>query len=181
MLLNPEKEDMGTMAAIILAAARTAPKAKGIDDIVTGLVGAKEKENIARTMEEMADLKGEKFGFFRRDAANVRQADTLILIGVKDPGVAKLNCGACGYSRCREMADQDKVNQDFRGPICAFKSMDLGIALGAAAAKAKDLCIDNRLMYSAGTAARKAGIMDAEMVIGMPLSVSGKNPFFDRG
>ncbi|MGP8331481.1 MAG: DUF2148 domain-containing protein [Methanosarcinaceae archaeon] len=35
-------------------------------------------------------------------------------------------------------------------------------------------------MYSAGTAARIAKLIDADVVCAIPLSVSGKNPFFDR-
>lgn len=41
-----------------------------------------------------------------------------------------------------------------------FKYADLGIAVGSAAAKAKDLCIDNRVMYTVGAAARVSGFFD---------------------
>ena len=60
------------------------------------------------------------------------------------------------------------------------KYIDLGIAIGAAAAKAKDLCIDNRVMYTLGAAARISGLLDVDVVFGIPLSVTGKNIFFDR-
>jgi len=58
--------------------------------------------------------------------------------------------------------------------------MDLGIALGSAVKIASDLAVDNRVMYSVGTAARKLGFIDADIAIGIPLSVSGKNIYFDR-
>ncbi len=180
MLLNHEKDEMDTLAALILTAARTAPKAKGIDDIVTALAEPEDKEKIVSKMEEIADLKGEKFVFLKRDAVNLRQADALLIIGVKSSGVGGLNCGACGHTQCSDFLEQDKITHDYDGPICAFKHIDLGIALGAAAAKAKDLCIDNRLMYTAGMAAKQAGLIDADVAIGMPLSINGKNPFFDR-
>jgi len=36
-------------------------------------------------------------------------------------------------------------------------------------------------MYSIGAAARKVGYLtDCDVVIGLPLSVSGKSPYFDR-
>jgi uncharacterized ferredoxin-like protein len=181
MLLNHEKENMETMAAVILTAARTAPKAKGVDDIVTAFAEPEDMEKIAAKMEEIAELKGGKFAFLKRDAGNVRQADAMLVIGVKSSKAAGLNCGACGYLQCSEMEKQKKVIQDYDGPCCVIKQIDLGIALGAAAAKAKDLCIDNRLMYSAGMAAKRAGLIDAEVAIAMPLSISGKSPFFDRG
>ena len=59
--------------------------------------------------------------------------------------------------------------------------MDLGIALGSAVKTAADLNIDNRMMYTIGSAAKALGLLDADVIIGIPLSVSGKNIFFDRG
>ena len=180
MKLNPESDTIEMLAKEILVAARTAPKAKGVDDIVTGLLESSEIETLATTMESLAEKKGEKFGFFKRDAKNVRDSDTVILIGLKSSSTTNLNCSACGFTTCAEMLDQSIVESDFKGPSCAFKLMDFGIALGSAAAKAKDLCIDNRLMYTAGAAAKAAKMIDADVVIGMPLSIKGKNIFFDR-
>lgn len=177
---NPEKKEVAEMARIILAAARTAPKGKGIDDIVTALADRKDMEDIATEMENIADKKGDGFQFLKRDAANVRQADAFIAIGVKHAEPLKLNCAACGFATCAEMKAQQRIEGDYAGPNCAFKNIDLGIAIGSAVAKAKDLCIDNRIMYSAGNAARSLGLIEANVVMGIPLSVSGKSPFFDR-
>jgi uncharacterized ferredoxin-like protein len=59
--------------------------------------------------------------------------------------------------------------------------MDLGIALGVAAKMAGELCMDSRIMYSIGAAARQAGYLEGcDVIIGLPLSVTGKNPYFDR-
>jgi uncharacterized ferredoxin-like protein len=35
-------------------------------------------------------------------------------------------------------------------------------------------------MYRAGVVARKLGLIDADFVMGIPLSVSGKSIYFDR-
>ncbi len=43
---------------------------------------------------------------------------------------------------------------------------------------AADFGVDNRMMYSIGAAARRTKLMDADLVVGIPLSVSGKNPYF---
>jgi uncharacterized ferredoxin-like protein len=180
MILNPESEVLEALAKSILLAARTAPKAKGVDDIVTALVEKKDIEALASTMERLADQKGEGFTFLKRDAGNLRNAGAAVLIGVKTSGVAGLNCGACGFETCAEMLNRQKVEVDFRGPNCMLKYVDLGIAIGAATAKAKDFCIDNRVMYSVGAAARVSGLLDADVVFGIPLSVTGKNIFFDR-
>ena len=68
------------------------------------------------------------------------------------------------------------------GGICAFNTIDLGIATMSAAEVAGRFHIDNRIMYSIGRAC-----LDLEMfgpkvkqALGIPLSVTGKNPFFDR-
>ena len=180
MILNPESEVLETLAKSILLAARTAPKAKGVDDIVTVLVEKPDIEVLASTMEGLADEKGAGFVFLKRDAANLRNAGSAVLIGVKTSGAAGLDCGACGFETCAEMLNRQKVEVDFRGPNCMLKYVDLGIAIGAAVAKAKDFCIDNRVMYSIGAAARVSGLLDADVIFGIPLSVTGKNIFFDR-
>lgn len=180
MKLNPESETIEMLAKTILVAARTAPKAKGNDDIVTALLEPDDVETLASAMEKMAEKKGEGFAFFKRDAQNIRNADAVILIGLKTESVVGLNCGACGFESCRDLIQQSKINADFTGPQCSFKYIDMGIALGSAAAKAKDLCIDNRIMYSVGAGALAAGLMDADIACGMPLSIRGKNMFFDR-
>jgi uncharacterized ferredoxin-like protein len=46
-----------------------------------------------------------------------------------------------------------------------------------------DRRIDNRIMFTAGKAAVKMGMFPPKVAIvyGIPLSVSGKSVFFDRG
>lgn len=180
MILNPESKVLETLAKSILLAARTAPKAKGIDDIITAFVEKEDIEVLASSMEKLADEKGAGFIFLKRDATNLRNTEAAVLIGVKTSVAAGLNCGACGFETCADMLNQQKVEGDFRGPNCMLKYVDLGIAIGAAVAKAKDFCIDNRVMYSIGAAARVSGLLDADVVFGIPLSVTGKNIFFDR-
>jgi len=178
MKLNPELESLDTLAKVILTAARTAPKGKGIDDIVTCLLDPEEKAELASRMEELSEIKGLKF--LLRDAQNVRDADVIVLIGLKASGVSNLDCGACGFETCKAMLEHKKVRKEFTGPQCMIKYLDLGIAVGSAASKAKDLCIDNRVLYSAGAAACYFNMIDADVAMGLPLSVRGKNIFFDR-
>lgn len=59
--------------------------------------------------------------------------------------------------------------------------VDLGIALGSAAAAAADARIDNRMMFSIGKAWMETEESPEDVVWqGIALSVSGKNIFFDR-
>ena len=58
MKQNPELESVELLAKIILTAARTAPKGKGIDDIITCLLSQEEKAELADKMEELSEIKG---------------------------------------------------------------------------------------------------------------------------
>jgi uncharacterized ferredoxin-like protein len=42
------------------------------------------------------------------------------------------------------------------------------------------LNVDNRIMYRAGVVAREMGLVDADFVMGIPLSATGKSIYFDR-
>ena len=67
------------------------------------------------------------------------------------------------------------------GGVCVYDPLDLGIAIGSAAAVAAERHIDNRIMFSCGRAANSLGLLDgAPLIMGIPLSVTGKSPFFDR-
>ncbi|WP_316557736.1 ferredoxin domain-containing protein [Methanimicrococcus hongohii] len=166
------------MALEILAAARTAPKGKGFDNIVTYLLEGDEIEKVAAAMEKSAERLG---AFFIRDAENIRNSDAVIMIGLNESRPLGLNCGSCGFETCADFKKAEKTKKTpFVGPICSIKIIDLGIALGSAAAKAKDMCLDNRIMYSAGAAACEIGLIDTECAYAIPLSVTGKNFYFDR-
>jgi uncharacterized ferredoxin-like protein len=178
MKVNSEIDMIESLANNILVAARTAPKGKGVDDIDTYLLNCDEKSELADNMEKLADIKDMKF--LIRDAANVRDADAIVLIGLKSSGVSGLNCAACGFKTCEDMLSAKKVSVEFTGPQCMIKYIDLGVAVGCAVAKAKDLCVDNRIMYSAGAAACYFKMVDADVAMALPLSVTGKNIFFDR-
>ncbi|CCX95070.1 putative uncharacterized protein [Bacteroides sp. CAG:20] len=59
--------------------------------------------------------------------------------------------------------------------------MDVGSAIGSACSKAADLRIDTRVMFSAGTTAQSMNLLPGcNQIIALALSVSSKNPFFDR-
>ncbi|WP_456481797.1 ferredoxin domain-containing protein [Methanopyrus sp.] len=175
--MGPESEGVRQVARLMAVAARTAPKTRGIDDIVVEIVEDEDTlEEIAERMEKIAEEKGADF--FKRDAECLRKSECLVLIGVKSSGPCGLNCGMCGAS-CDDIEERS-ADVEFAGPICGFKLIDLGIALGSAAKIANDLVVDNRLMYTVGVAARSLGVVDADVVIGIPLSATGKNIYFDR-
>jgi uncharacterized ferredoxin-like protein len=119
----------------------------------------------------------------KRNAVDVRASSCVLLIGVdghpKRPEVP-LDCGACGFDSCERLSKAPKRTKDFTGPNCMFQAMDLGIALGSAVKMASELNIDNRMMYTIGVAAKEMKLLDSDIIIGIPLAVMGKSPYFDR-
>ena len=180
-----EMEGVLEVARAMAVAARTAPKARGIDVIETLIVHGKELETLSRAMAEHGKAT-KKEAIFARDAGNVLKSQAVLLIGLKDLLPKKperpLDCGACGYGNCAGLLDAERSEgDDFPGPVCVFQSIDLGIALASACALAAGFHVDNRMMYTIGGPARRLKWMASEIIIGIPLSCSGKNIYFDRG
>jgi len=179
-----QQQGVRLAASLMATAARTAPKTRGLDSISTLILDGEDLEALAQAMEAKVGEKGGRIPSFARDAKNVRASTAVLLVGVtgepKNPKLP-LDCGACGYAGCAEFIEAKKSDvEDFRGPLCMFQTIDLGIALGSAAKTAGLLNIDNRIMYTIGAAARKLKFLNSDVIIGFPLSVAGKSPYFDR-
>ena len=160
-------------AARICAAARTAPKACGIDRIHTVVLTDTDKDALAAEMERLGTEHGA--AFFVRDADNVRAALAIVLIGIEEGqrGLGEL-CGYCHHKDCESCRENNGV--------CVYDPIDVGIALGSAAATAADLRVDSRILYTAGRAAKELGVMgeNVSLIYGLPIAITGKSPFFDR-
>ncbi len=158
------------VARQMMTAARTAPKGKGIDVIEIALVTDDDLPRLADEMRRISDETGMKF--FLRDADNILQAECVVLIGTREQPQG-LNCGHCGFPTCAGRA---------AGVPCALNTVDVGIAVGSACATAADFRVDTRVMFSAGLAAQRLGMLPqgSKMVLAIPVSASSKNPFFDR-
>lgn len=157
-------------------AARTAPKSGGKDFVVIKVLEGDDLKRLADAMIQYGEKTKKRN--FDRDARNVAASPAVMLIGIKDAKSVDLNCGACGFDLCSDRIAAE--HSEFNGPQCAFRLLDLGIALGSAVKTASLLNVDNRIMYRAGVVARALGLIDADVVMGIPLSVTGKNIFFDR-
>ncbi len=166
---------MRTVADLMEIAARTAPKTKGQDFVVIKVVEGEDLQKLADLMFELARQTGN--ADFTRDGKNTQTSEAVVLIGVKDAPAAGLNCGACGNDECVQINAREG---EFNGPQCALRVLDMGIALGSAAKIASLMNVDNRIMYRVGTAARQGKFIDADFVMGIPLSATGKSPYFDR-
>ncbi len=167
-----EKAALRDVAEFMAAAARTAPKTRGRDNLeIIISEGDKERLSLINKMKEI-DLRDNKPSF-TRDAESVKESHQILIIGTKTETLG-LNCGYCGFDTCEALSKT--------AAKCVYNSMDLGIALGSSAALAARFHVDNRLMYSIGRAAIELRFFKKEITqaIGIPLSATGKNPFFDR-
>ncbi len=165
------KNVLKDVAENMCVAARTAPKTRGIDNLVIAILTDTEKTQAIAAMKKIGERDSRPS--FIRDAENIRDADYIAVIGTKKT-VLGLNCGFCGYPSCDELARTKSV--------CSYNSMDLGIALGSAVSLAARSHIDNRIMFSIGKTVVELGLLGADVIqaIGIPLTATGKNPFFDR-
>jgi uncharacterized ferredoxin-like protein len=165
-----------TVTDLMEIAARTAPKAAGKDFIVTKVLVGDDLKKLGEEMTRYGAKVGKKN--FDRDGRNVAASDALFLIGLKDGQSCDLNCGACGYDNCTDRVQTE--HSEFAGPQCSIRLLDMGIAIGSAVKTAQSLNVDNRIMYRAGVVARAMGLIDADVVMAIPLSVTGKSIYFDR-
>jgi uncharacterized ferredoxin-like protein len=168
-------EGLKYIADIMALAARTAPKSAGQDFIVTEILAGEAIEKLGRAMVEYGLRTGKHN--FDRDGDSVLHSQAVVLIGLKDADTLDLNCGACGEEVCLQ---PNTYEGEFKGPNCSLRFLDMGIAIGSAVKMAGLMNADNRIMYRAGVVAREMGLIDADFVMGVPLSATGKNIFFDR-
>lgn len=160
------------VAALMAAAARTAPKTRGIDNIKTFAINDDPtKEKLGSRMRQIGA--NEDRPSVARDAVNIENSSAVVVIGVES-NTAGLNCGYCGKPSCELLEEADGV--------CAFNSIDLGIAAASAVEVAGRFHVDNRIMFSIGRACLDLSLFGPKVkqALGIPLSITGKNPFFDR-
>ncbi len=160
------------IAGLMALAARTAPKAKGTDNLIIRIFKKDELPELSRNMQK-AGKETARPRTFERDSENVLSASCVLVAATRKSSLG-LDCGFCGLSSCGE-ADEQNIT-------CAYNSGDLGIAAGSAVSRATDLRADNRIMYTIGYTVKKLNLLGepVAMALGIPLSGTGKNPFFDR-
>jgi uncharacterized ferredoxin-like protein len=161
-----------TVASLMVAAAKTAPKERGINSLETLVVDGEEKKALAEEMRKIGTQTNQEY--FLRDADNIEQSACVVLFGATGEYHNVGHCGVCGVQNC---GTARKL-----GVLCSYNIIDLGIALGSAVSVASMHHIDNRIMCSVGQAALSLRFFSENipLIYGIPLSVSSKNPFHDR-
>jgi uncharacterized ferredoxin-like protein len=155
------REGVIQVAKLMVLSAVTAPKGRGVDNVLARILDRREElELLAKTMEE---LSGEYGDVFARDASSVRRSDAVVLIG----------CRIADF----KLRQPKELEVDLN---LAMSLVNLGIAVGSAVKTASIHNVDNRIMYTVGIAAKKLGLLDADVILGIPLSATSKNIYFDR-
>jgi len=162
------------IADSMVAAAITAPKARGVSNMFTGILEDEDIKEVSDYLIKMAEERNFP-PFFKRDAMNILSAQCVLIIGTRIQSTGIPACGLCGFKDC---AEKD-LHPD---QPCSFNTGDLGIAIGSAVSVAADRRADSRVMFTVGKAVVEMGLLgkDVKIAYGIPLSVSSKNPFFDR-
>jgi uncharacterized ferredoxin-like protein len=177
------KETIETVINLMAASAITAPKAGGKDCLeIVAITEPGDLTCIADKMRKYAH-NSSKENYWHRDAANIENAQGVLLIGLAGPVTAGYDCGGCGYSTCKEFEDKRELKNlemGYTGPHCIMRMMDIGVALASAAKQASLFNVDNRVQQRVGAAARALGYIDCEVAMGIPVSISGKSIFYDR-
>ncbi len=159
-------------ASAMMSAARTAPKAHGYDRLECVALTGEEKNALTAEMRRIAAATCQDF--IARDAENIDRSTCVVLLGTRNEPYG-MDCGYCGKETCRQAM--------MEGVLCFFASHDLGLAVGSAVSIAADMRVDSRVMFSAGIAAKDLNVFKSpvQAAVGIPISVSEKSIYFDRG
>ena len=180
------------VAKLMAGAAITAPKSGGqlflagkhnfMETVIVEDPGT--RAELAAWMRSRGKERREQIWF--RDADVAEAVDAILLVGIADWYPPNYDCGACGYATCAEFLHETKALRDdsaeleFAGPTCNLRDIDLGIAVGSAAKTAAIHSIDCRCQTRVAVAARKLGIIRADVAVALSLSMTHKAVGFDR-
>jgi uncharacterized ferredoxin-like protein len=180
------------VAKLMAAAAITAPKSGGqlflagkhnfMETVIIEDAGT--RHELGEWMRARGKERREAIWF--RDAEVVEAIDAVLFVGMVDWYPPNYDCGACGYATCAEFLHATKALRDdsaeleFVGPTCNLRDIDLGIAVGSAAKTAAIHSIDCRCQTRSAVAARRLGIIRADVAVALSLSMTHKAIGFDR-
>jgi uncharacterized ferredoxin-like protein len=188
-LRGPVVRQVGQLMA---AAAMTAPKSGG-QLLAAGspafleTVLVEDPDTLTRLAEWMRARGAERReAIWFRDADAAQALDGVLFIGLVNPYPPNYDCGACAYATCAEFLHATKQQRadaaelEFTGPTCTLRGVDLGVAVGSAARTAALHCLDARCQTRIAVAARKLGLIQADLAVALSLSLTHKAITFDR-
>ncbi len=174
-------------ARLLLASATTAPRVGGVGECTVHILDDEcDIEDLCQKVEKMSN-DNEKWGFFRRDAEMLRDADSVSLItslrSKTDP--ADINCNMCGKLTCEYLREAEELPDEpgvaYPGPLCIFRANNIAYAVDGMVSLARNLGIDYGIFWSAGAAAMRMGLLpkNTGFALAVGISITEKSPFRD--
>ena len=180
------------VAKLMAAAAITAPKSGGQlflagKHLFIETVIVDDRDTLARLAAWMrARGKERREAIWFRDAEAAEAIDAVLFVGLADwyppsttaaPAATPPAPSSCTPPKqLRDESDE----LEFVGPQCNLRDIDLGIAVGSAAKTAAIHSIDARCQTRIAVAARKLGLIKADIAVALSLSLTHKAVGFDR-
>lgn len=156
-------------AAKICAAARTAPKTRGMDGLVTCVLTGEDKSQLARS----------RCGSW--PTSWIMRSLTVTQITLTRPTLWCFSewrrCGA-GLTRAVSTVTSKAAPTVQKRTACARGMPSISASPRLRAAAAADARVDSRVMVLRWRSAKTSGLLGekASLVLGLPLSISGKSP-----
>ncbi len=181
------KEAVRIAARLLLASATTTPRVGGVGECTTHIFDDEcDIEDLCQQIEKMSE-ESEAWGFFKRDAVILRDADAVLIVtslrSLTDP--SDINCNMCGKLTCEYMREEEKLPKEpgvaFTGPLCSFRANNIAYAIDGIVSMARNIGIDYGVYWSLGAAAMRMGLLPKAtgFALGVGISVTEKSPFRD--
>jgi uncharacterized ferredoxin-like protein len=181
------QEAVRIAARLLLASGTTSPRVGGVGETTIHIIDDEcDIEELCQATERMS-VENESWGFFKRDAAILRDADAVLIVTslrcLTDPG--DFNCNLCGKLTCEYQREAEKLPDEpgiaFKGPLCIFRANNVGYAVDSMVALARNLGIDYGVYWSAGAAAMRLRIVPkvTGFALAVAISATEKSPFRD--
>ena len=184
---DDRKEAVRIAARLLLASGTTSPRVGGVGECTIHVIEDEcDIEDVCQHVEGMAE-ENKGWGFFKRDAAMLRDADAIMIVtslrSLTDP--SDINCNMCGKLTCEYMRESERLPVEpgiaFTGPLCTFRAVNIAYAVDGIVSQARNLGIDYGVYWSAGAAAMRMGIVprNTGFALAVAISVTEKSPFRD--
>ena len=181
------KEAVRIAARLLLASATTAPRVGGVGECTVHIIDDEcAIEDLCQVIEKMSE-ENERWDFFMRDAAMLRDADAVLVVTslrcLTDP--ADINCNMCGKLTCEYLREAERLPDEpgiaYPGPLCVFRANNISYAIDGIVSLARNLGIDYGVFWSAGAAAMRMNIVPKStgFALAVAISVTEKSPFRD--
>ena len=174
-------------ARLLLASATTSPRVGGVGECTIHILDDEcDVEDLCQAVEKMSG-EDEQWGFFKRDAMMLRDADAVLIVTsircLTDP--ADINCNLCGHLTCEYQRLAPKLAPEagiaYTGPLCLFRANNISYAIETIISTSRNMGIDYGIFWSAGAAAMRMKIVprNTGFCLAVGISITEKSPFRD--